>query len=173
MRLTRTFNRCFYLIKQPKPKYYIMKKTILLLAITSFFVGTMVTSCNSTTSKVGEAEKKVETAEENLNEANLNLNQAKLDSIIQWKRVTVLKIDTNDKNILVLKSKISSQKEDNKSKYEKKIAQLEKKNVDLKKKLDEFNEEKQTDWEAFKAEFNHDMDELNEAFKDLTIQNLK
>jgi hypothetical protein len=31
----------------------------------------------------------------------------------------------------------------------------------------------QTDWEKFKREFNHDMDELGKSLKDLTVNNKK
>jgi hypothetical protein len=34
-------------------------------------------------------------------------------------------------------------------------------------------EKKQSDWESFKREFNHDMDELGQALKDLTVDNKK
>jgi DNA-directed RNA polymerase subunit N (RpoN/RPB10) len=32
-------------------------------------------------------------------------------------------------------------------------------------------EKSQSDWEAFKREFNHDMEELGKALKDLTVDN--
>ena len=54
--------------------------------------------------------------------------------------------------------------------HENKIAKLEEKNRELKQKLDNY-ETSQSDWEAFKTEFNHDMDEFGKAFKDLTVDN--
>ena len=33
--------------------------------------------------------------------------------------------------------------------------------------------ESKEDWEKFKVEFNHDMEELGNAFKDLTVKNTK
>ena len=52
-----------------------------------------------------------------------------------------------------------------------KISDLEQKNTDMKKKLDEYGMEGKDKWDAFKAEFNHDMDELGKALKDLTVDN--
>lgn len=150
-----------------------MKKTILSLAIISLFVGGILTSCNSSADKVDNAEQKVENAQEILEDANFELNQAKRDSIQQWKEETLLKINDNDKSILELKSKISGLKKDAKLKYEENIALIEQKNADLKKKFDDFKDDGQDDWQDFKIEFNRDMDELKEALKNLSVNNIK
>lgn len=36
-----------------------------------------------------------------------------------------------------------------------------------------YYEKSQSDWETFKREYNHDMDELGNALKDLTVDNKK
>lgn len=54
--------------------------------------------------------------------------------------------------------------------YEKRIETLEQQNKDFRKKIEDY-EKSQTDWEIFKREFNHDMDELGKALKDLTVDN--
>ena len=56
---------------------------------------------------------------------------------------------------------------------EKKIDELEQKNSELKKRLDDYKADGKEKWEKFKAEFSHDMDELGKAFKDLTVKNVK
>ena len=43
----------------------------------------------------------------------------------------------------------------------------------LKKKLDDYKATGKEDWESFKKEFNHDMDELGKAFKNFSINNVK
>lgn len=43
----------------------------------------------------------------------------------------------------------------------------------MKKKMDDYNMDGKENWEKFKTEFNHDMDELGQAFKDLTVNNVK
>lgn len=54
--------------------------------------------------------------------------------------------------------------------YEKNIMALEQKNKDLRTKISNY-ESNQSDWESFKREFNHDMDEQGQAIKDLTVNN--
>ncbi len=52
------------------------------------------------------------------------------------------------------------------------MAELENKNSDLKKKLSDFKDDDKDKWISFKEEFNHDMDELGLAFKNLTVENV-
>lgn len=150
-----------------------MKKTILTLAIATLFVGGLITACQSSESKVENAEDNVMNAEEELDDANMELNQARRDSIQLWKEETVSKISANEQSIVELKSKIAIQKKENKAKYEERVAVLEQKNADLKRKLGEFTDDGKSDWQMFKDEFNRDLDELGRAFKDLTVKNNK
>ena len=43
----------------------------------------------------------------------------------------------------------------------------------MKQKMADYKEEGKEKWETFKVEFNHDMEELGNAFKDLTVKNTK
>ena len=43
----------------------------------------------------------------------------------------------------------------------------------MKKKLEDYQAEGKDSWETFKTEFSHDMDALGNAFKDLTVNNVK
>ena len=55
----------------------------------------------------------------------------------------------------------------------KKIAELEQKNADTQKKLNEYKADSKEKWEMFKSEFNRDMDELGKAFSNMTVKNNK
>ena len=50
---------------------------------------------------------------------------------------------------------------------------LEVKNSDMRMRMDNYKEDGKDNWETFKTEFSHDMDELGKAFKDLTVKNVK
>jgi hypothetical protein len=150
-----------------------MKKTILTFAIGSLLIGTSVISCKTSSEKVENAQENVVDAQEDLAGAKQELTQARRDSILQWRAESQEKIGAYEKSIIDLKSKIAKQKQANKASYEQSIVVLEQKNADVKRKLEEYKEEGDTNWEDFKTEFNHDMDELGNAFKDLTIKNTK
>ena len=55
----------------------------------------------------------------------------------------------------------------------KRIAELEEKNSSMRKRIKEFKAESKEKWKSFKEEFNHDMDDLDAAFSNLTKNNVK
>lgn len=69
--------------------------------------------------------------------------------------------------------RIKDQKATAKAEYEEKIDALNKKNSDMKMKLDDFKFDNRTKWESFKSEFNKDMSELGTAIKDFTVKDEK
>ena len=58
-----------------------------------------------------------------------------------------------------------------KAKYNKAVAELEQKNRDLKKKLEEYKDEGESKWQEFKTNFSHDMDAVGKTIKDLFRDN--
>lgn len=146
-----------------------MRKSILALAACTFLAGIILTSCNSSSKKVGEAQDAVIEARQDLDAARKEY----LADIENFRKETASRIAANDRRIAELKANIAHEKSEARADYKKKIADLEQKNRDMKKALDEYKEEGKENWERFKAEFNHDMDELGQAFKDIGIRNTK
>jgi hypothetical protein len=100
-----------------------------------------------------------------LNDAKIEY-QAEIDNL---KKVSAEKTTANDKIIADFRTRIELQKYAAKADYEKKLAKLEQKNSDLKKKMDDYKEQGKENWEKFKTDFNNNLDELTKAFKELTI----
>jgi hypothetical protein len=69
--------------------------------------------------------------------------------------------------IAEFKARVKTQKEEAKADYEKKVDDLNRKNTDLKMRLDNFKFDSKTKWESFKFELNKDMEELGKAINDL------
>src|ERR1039458_9993945 len=111
-----------------------MKKLVLGLAVSVFIGGTILTSCNTPSQKVENAENNVVQANNDLDKAN----QEYLADIEKCRKETAEKITSNDKNIAELKRKAENVKNDAKADYNKTIADLEQKNRDMKKKLDDY-----------------------------------
>lgn len=142
-----------------------------LKSITAIIFATSVcfTACNS-------PEKKVENAEENVMDANEDLdnaNRAYIAEIEDFKLQSIQKTEENDKAMMEFKERIKNEKQDAKNEYNQKINELEKKNTDLKKRIADYQENGKDNWETFKKEFNHDMDELGNAFGNLIKKNTK
>ena len=148
-----------------------------LILATVFFMGFIAIGCQSSSEKVENANKKVEEAREDLQEAKEDANKVamKVADAEQWKTFrtdTEVKIKANEDRIVELRAKIKKPGTAMDAEYAKRIDTLELKNKELKARMDNY-ETNQSDWEEFKREFNHDMDELGQALKDLTVDNKK
>jgi len=77
----------------------------------------------------------------------------------------------NDAEIADCKAKFKSDKKEAKEEYFKKVAELERKNDELKSKIANYNQDNKISWDKFRDEFNHDMSELGKSFKDFTVEN--
>lgn len=149
-----------------------MKKIVFTLAATAFFAGILFTSCNSSSQKIDNAEDKVLDAQEQVIDAKIDLTQARQDSITEFQQFKTdfqNQISANEKAIAGLKLSIADANQGNNVLYEKKVAELEERNSDMKIKLAEYKKGETDQWQTFKSEFKRDMDELGKAFSDFTV----
>lgn len=149
-----------------------MKKSIFIIAVTIMFMaGAIFTGCESSDQKVEDAKINVQNAKQDLKAAQ---NEAqKTASAEEWKTfksASETKIKDNEALIAEFKEKMKTSGKKLDAVYAKNIDALEQKNRDMKYKIDAY-EKSQSDWESFKREFNHDMDEIGKALKDLTVNN--
>lgn len=146
-----------------------MKKSISTIVASFLLTAVVLTSCNNS----GE---KLENAEENLKEANQELNEANEEYLLEienYKRETAAKNEKNQQSIIEFEARIAGEKKEVREEYQKKIAELEQKNTDTKRRLDNYKAISKEEWEKFKAEFSHDMEEIGKAYNDLTTNNVK
>lgn len=131
---------------------------------------TFLTACNGQQgNKMEKAQAEVEKAEKKLDEAKQKA-EAEFES---YKADVNRQIDENDRKIAALKEDMKQTKKDAKKEYREKVEALEIRNNELKKQIGEFQNTSEEKWQAFKREFNHDMEELGKAFKDLGTDNKK
>ncbi len=149
----------------------------MLAVSTMFTASTFLTSCQSEAQKSETAQNKVQDAKEDLKEAQTDAAVAaqKAATAEEWKAFKTdseAKIKANEVRIAELKDKMKASGKTMDAVYAKNIDLLEQRNKDLKNRMDAY-EKGQSDWESFKREFNHDMDELGAALRDLTVNNKK
>ncbi|MBW6492327.1 MAG: hypothetical protein K0B15_14180 [Lentimicrobium sp.] len=150
-------------------------KFFTLIVATSLVAGTIFTGCQSSISKEEAAQTKVDEAEQALIEAQekADIEASKVASADEWlafKTETEVKISEYEIRIKALKDQMKKSGKTFDDLYKQRIEQLEQKIADLNTRLKDY-EKNQSSWESFKREFNHDMDELGEAFKNLTVDN--
>jgi len=139
--------------------------------------GTIFTGCQSTAQKQDAAQAKVKDARQDLNEAKKEANaigqeMATAEEWATFRSESEVKIRDNEVRIAELNVKMKKPGEVFDELYAKKIANLELQNKEMRVRLIAY-EKSQSNWETFKREFNHDMDELGKALKDLTVDNTK
>jgi len=154
-------------LKQINMKKYILASTIIALIIT----GSFIISCGNSSSSenVEDAQDEVAEANENLNEAN----EAYMIEMKSYRSDADKKIAANNKSIEEFKARVDQEKKEAKAYYLRKIEELEQKNSDMKKRMDDYKADGKEQWETFKTEFNHDMDEMGNAIRDIGVNNVK
>ncbi len=124
----------------------------------------------------GQENKKAENARKDVKEAQQDLREAKNDSAADYQKFrkeAEMSIEANEKKIAELREKKLSDNKEMNEDYTRKVKALEQKNTALKHKLETSSTTKSTKWASFKREFNHDMDELGHAIKDIGVNNAK
>jgi hypothetical protein len=152
-----------------------MKKIFYTLVITTALAAaSLFTACQSSPSTPAEeaAQAKVDTAKSELREAQ---KAATAEEWEAFKTESVEKIRINELSIADFKEKMRTSESQFDALYVEKIDKLEKQNKKLKAKIENYEnfENRKNNWASFKSEFNHDMDELGQALKDLTVDNKK
>jgi hypothetical protein len=146
-----------------------MKNKILTLAITGVIAVMSLPASAQQDKKAADARKDVASAKKDLKEA-------KVDSAADYQKFKTeseVKIKENQEKIAELRAKKSNDSKEIRAKYDKKVLALEEKNNELRNKIRKSGDTKSSNWASFKREFNHDMEELGHAFKDLGVNNTK
>ena len=154
-----------------------MKKSIITLSAAVFAAGSILSGCSSPEKKVENAQENVQDAKQDVKDAKQELaaseHAAAVSDFQKFKMEANEQINNNDRRITELRIDMKSESKDARALDGKKIDALETRNHDLKVKLDGYNDDGKTDWQEFKKEFNHDMDGIGEAFKNITVRNTK
>lgn len=154
-----------------------MKKTLFMFTASLFVAGTILVGCSSDSKKIENAELKVQDAKADVKDAKQDLNEAHQGTTItefqKWKNEANVEINNNERRIAELRIEIKGEKAGEREKDEAKLEKLEKRNSELKEKLNKYSDDGKSDWQEFKTEFKHDLDGIGLAFKNITVKNTK
>lgn len=155
-----------------------MKRTTLVIAVCALIMSaTAFYSCQSSAQKEEAAKANVEKAQNDLKQTQAKAdeeakNTREAEELRVFKSETDMKIKRNEIQITELRLKMKTSGKTMDKIHSNKIDELEQKNKELKTRMNAYDKS-QSNWEEFKREFNHDMDELGNAFRDLTVDNKK
>ncbi len=143
-----------------------MKKSIFTLAAMSLLMtGAIFTSCNSAAQK----EDNTTTTEQQ----DVIADEQVVATAEEWQEFKTdaeAKIKRNELRIEELTVQMNKPGQVFDDLYKNRILELEQQNKKLQDRIDAYDKS-HTDWEKFKREFNHDMDELGDALKNITVNN--
>ena len=135
-----------------------------ILIVFAFGLLLTSTSCTSTPTE------KLVSAQETAKQANADLEKAKADylnEIDNYRKEANDKIDANNKSIAEFKARVANEKNDVRAEYKLKIAEIDLKNSDMKKQINDYKADSKDKWEAFKIQFTQSMNDLGDSFKKL------
>jgi len=158
------------LVDEKQLKTIMKTKSIIVIMALSIVSIIFMKSCNSAAENVEKAEQDVLEANEALALANEEL-QADIDN---YCLETNAKITQNDSIIQLYKNSKKEYEKSGEDAFDEEIEDLEQRNRELESKIHEYDgtSEGKEKWEKFKEEFNHDMEELGAALKDLSVNNI-
>jgi predicted nucleic acid-binding Zn-ribbon protein len=150
---------------------------MFILACSLLFTGAFLSGCESAAKKSTEANENLRDAKSDLDAAEKEAAAAaqKAADAADWKLFKTEsegKIATNESLVAQMKDRKKTSGKVLDAAYTKAIEELEQKNKDLRARMDAYDKG-QTDWQAFKSEFNRDMDALGKAIGDLGKNNKK
>jgi Tfp pilus assembly protein PilE len=167
-----------------------MKRKFIALAVLGLSAGVYFSSCNN-----NQPDKKIENAQEDLHESEQKAEKDRLEAEskaekdkleaenkyeeewLKFKNEQEERLQANDAEIKRYRANADKVKKADRNTYEVKVKDLEDRNANLRARIDAYDKDtdrakKNSGWENFKREFNHDMDELGNAFKDLGKNNV-
>jgi hypothetical protein len=138
-----------------------MKTNAIIVAAITGMAAISFSSCQT-------KEQKLENAQEKVVEANEDLREAQRE----FREESENRLRENDMSFETYRSDIKNEKEEQRVMYERKIDSLEQRNKDLRVRLNQ-DYDNNDNWETFKREFNHDMEEIKNSLKDIRKNNVK
>lgn len=141
-----------------------MKNKHVTLATTMLIAGLLFIGCEKS------PELKANDAANIVKQANQELKDALSQYEKEWqqfKNDAELKIDMNGEKIDAMKAEIKKTGPEFKAKYENTVLTLEQKNIELRKRLNDFKYDGKNKWEEFKSMFNQDIETVSKAINDV------
>jgi len=139
----------------------------LILGVFTLITMITLSNCTSPAQKVDAAKDQVTLANAELAKAEAEYAQ----DVSNFRRETNDRITANELSLSELKAKMDKSKKAIKAEYKEQITALEQKNTELKLKIAEYKADSKEKWQAFKTEFNSDMDKLGTSLKNFTYDN--
>lgn len=140
-----------------------MKYPIRILKVSAFVLVASFTGCKDASEKVADADTDVTTANAELAEAD----SAYEADMAAFRQKTAERIAEIDQSLKDFEARMALERKEIDAEYRAKINDLNRKNTEAKRKMDDYKAEDKVKWQVFKSQLEHDMDVLGETLRDL------
>lgn len=148
-----------------------MKKKILLLPALCLSAGLSFYSCSNSQDKVEDAAEDVVEAQEKLEDAKADAEERNYEEWNKFRLAYEERMAEYDREIEEHRAEIKNL---NDKRKQERLEAIEEQRRELDERMENYeNNDDPSRWDNFKAEFNHDMNELGQAIKDLFKNNEK
>ena len=131
----------------------------------------LLVACQKPEQKVEDARDKVTNANQDLKEATREARTAWQEAWLKFKGDNDTEIADNERRMIELRKEVSKLHERYRANYNVRIDELEKRNNDLRDRVNNYKDEGDVKWEEFKKETKREMDDLTLSLKKFTIKN--
>lgn len=148
-----------------------IKSSMLTLALCTCIVSAFIIKCTSPAS--AENTQKTTVIKNKITADNTFIipeyNNAYLQDVEDYRLETGLRIAGNEQLISEMKMRMKKESLNGKITHEIKLAELERKNFELKKKMSEYEPNGENDWMTFKNNVNHELRQVSKDLKIITV----
>jgi hypothetical protein len=138
---------------------------------TGFCLAILLVACQQPEKKVENAKEKVADAKQDLKEARREVRAEWQENWLKFRRDNDKEIADNERRIIDLRKEVSGIDTRYRAKYNVRIDELEKRNNELRDRVNNYKDEGDESWEKFKKGMEHDLDGLKSSLKNTTIKN--
>lgn len=139
-----------------------MKNTIITITTITIVFAFTALSCDSSPDRMESAQTSVIEAER-----DVEIAKTEIESEVRIYRLeTANDIRKNNLGIIVIKERIENEEGEAKATYERRIADLERTNDNLKRQIDNYRVTNRDHWNDFKQNFSSSMDNLGNSLDD-------
>lgn len=148
------------------------------IALTGFCLAVLITGCSKNTEqKVADAKDKVSDAKAKVADADQDLKTATQDERAEWKQSWLSYKDDVDKDmadnatsIATLRAEVAKIDKRYQANYKQSLDEAERKNNELKDRVNNYKDEGDAKWELFKTDTKRELDELTATIKNISIK---
>lgn len=137
----------------------------------ALFLALLSAGCQQPEAKVEDAKEEVVDANQDLREATREMRAQWQEDWLEFKRENDAEFAGNERSIIAFRNEVKAVDFRYRDKYNVMIDALERRNNELRDRVNNYKDAGDAKWEEFKRDFTRDMDDLESSRKAITIKN--